>query len=277
MELVLINGTLVFLGKDVWCNVLRILKPGSFCLAFCSPKLYHKTAYNLEEAGFNIIDQIMWITTTKMIRSNGLKPCHEPIVVAQKSKTENSIDDNVLKWGTGKINIDNARIPWSGEIPKNWAAGGHQRRFFGKEHSSEIDYKEYGKLEANVNGRYPSNIIGSVLPKHQEYFYDPIIDDEDAYDNYYFAGRVTAKERAGNIHPTPKPIRLMRYLIRLYTPKKGIVIDPFSGSGSTGVAALQEDMSYIGIEIEQEYNNIAKKRLEKNVNKINIEKLFLYE
>lgn len=71
-------------------------------------------------------------------------------------------------------------------------------------------------------------------------------------------GKSTAR---ANHHPTVKPLKLMRYLIRLVTPPNGIVLDPFMGSGSTGVAAEQEGFQFIGIEKEKEYIAIAEKRM----------------
>ncbi len=65
----------------------------------------------------------------------------------------------------------------------------------------------------------------------------------------------------GNIHPTVKPISLMRYLVRLVTRKGGIVLDPFLGSGTTGIAALQEGMLFVGIEKDENYYEIAEERL----------------
>lgn len=68
--------------------------------------------------------------------------------------------------------------------------------------------------------------------------------------------------KVGNIHPTLKPIKLMKYLVRLVTPKDGICLDPFMGSGSTGKAAKEEGFSFTGIEREEEYFNIAKARID---------------
>jgi DNA modification methylase len=70
-----------------------------------------------------------------------------------------------------------------------------------------------------------------------------------------------------NIHPTVKPTELMKYLIRLVTPKGGVVLDPFMGSGSTGKAAVREGMEFIGIEREEEYYEIARQRIENETNK----------
>jgi len=65
-----------------------------------------------------------------------------------------------------------------------------------------------------------------------------------------------------NHHPTVKPIALMRYLVRLVTPKGGVVLDPFMGSGSTGCAAMLEGMRFVGIDITAEYVDIAERRIQ---------------
>ena len=64
-----------------------------------------------------------------------------------------------------------------------------------------------------------------------------------------------------NNHPTVKPIKLMEYLIKMVTPKGGIVLDPFMGSGSTGVAAKQNGFGFVGIDMTPEYMEIAKARI----------------
>ena len=231
---------------DIWKEVKRILKPGAFCLSFCSPQLYHRMASAVDDAGFDIKDQMMWMVTTKMPKKNRLKQAHEPIVVAQKP-FKGSIKANVEKWGVGCIDIDNNRVPWDGEPPKGWVKNGLARRTFGKQGKTTGTQKEFGKVDANPAGRYPSNIIGEVMTEHQKYFYAP---------------RVTRKERGEyNDHPTPKPISLMAYLTRVYCPPGKIVLDPFSGSGSTGLGALNEGRQYLGIDMSQHYNDVAEKRI----------------
>jgi len=231
---------------DIWREVLRVLKPGGFCLSFCSPQLYHRMATAVEDAGFNIKDQIMWMVTTKMPKKNRLKPAHEPIVVAQKP-FKGSIKANFEKWGVGQIDVSTTRVPWDGKPPTGWVKGGMQRRTFGKDGKTTGTQKEFGKEDANPAGRYPSNIIGEVQEEHQKYFYAP---------------RVTRKERGEyNNHPTPKPISLMSYLIRIYSPPGSTVLDPFCGSGSTGIAALLEGREFIGIDMEQEYIDISERRI----------------
>jgi DNA modification methylase len=71
----------------------------------------------------------------------------------------------------------------------------------------------------------------------------------------------TKGSRGRNVHPTVKPVELMRWLCRMVTPPGGVVLDPFTGSGSTGIAALREGFSFIGIEREAEYVSIARDRI----------------
>jgi len=233
---------------DTWKEVYRVLKPGAFVLSFCAPEFYHRMAVNVEDAGFRPMDMVMWMITTKMAKANRLKPAHEPIFVAQKP-LEGSIEKNFEKWGCGKINIDDNRIPWDKEPPKGWIKGGSKRRAFGGNVNKAADQEVKETVDANPNGRYPSNIIGHFEePEHQKYFYAP---------------RVTRKERGEyNDHPTPKPISLMRYLCRVYSPIGGLVLDPFNGSGSTGIAAIQENRKFIGIDMSQHYIDISERRIQ---------------
>lgn len=233
---------------SIWKEVYRTLRPGAFCLAFCSPELYHRLACNVEDAGFTIKDQIMWMTTTKMPKYNRLKPAHEPIVVAQKPY-EGSLQNNFDKWGCGLIDTENTRVPWDKEPPKGWVAQGAKRRTFGKNGNTKGSGKEYGTVDANPKGRYPSNIIGEVYPEHQKYFYAP---------------RATRKEKGEyNDHPTVKPISLMEYLIKIYSPTHTTVLDPFCGSGTTGVAACSNRRYFFGIDISSHYCDITTQRLNK--------------
>lgn len=105
-------------------------------------------------------------------------------------------------------------------------------------------------IPKEVTSRYPSNVIGEIVG-YQKHFYCP---------------KTSRKERhmgnSDNNHPTVKPVDLMRYLVRLVTVKGGLVLDPFNGSGSTGIAAKMEGMSYVGIDLDQRYIDISQKRIE---------------
>ena len=90
------------------------------------------------------------------------------------------------------------------------------------------------------------NIIGEVETAHQKYFYAP---------------RATRKEKGKhNDHPTVKPLSLMEYLIKIYSPVNSTVLDPFCGSGTTGVAALREKRQFVGIDLSEHYTEIATER-----------------
>ena len=247
---------------ETWREVYRVLKPGAFVLSFCSPELYHRMAVNVDDAGFRPLDMIMWMITTKMPKANRLKPAHEPIFVAQKP-LDGSIEKNFEKWGCGKINITTTRVPWDKEPPKGWIRGGHHRRGFGQPVNKVGDFPEVFTVDADATGRHPSNIIGE--------FDDPDIQ------KYFYAPRVSRKERGEyNDHPTPKPSDLMRYLCRVYAPKGGTVLDPFMGSGSTGIGAIKEGMNFIGIDMTQHYVDIAERRIADHCSDP-LEKLFQYE
>jgi DNA modification methylase len=73
--------------------------------------------------------------------------------------------------------------------------------------------------------------------------------------------RVEVKGTTKNNHPTVKPINLLTYLCRLITPKGGVILDPYMGSGSTGIAALLEGFQFIGMEMDEDYFKIAETRI----------------
>jgi len=293
---------LSFIGKqwdydvpstEVWKECMRVLKPGGYLLSFAGSRTYHRMAVRIEDAGFEIRDQIMWVYGSGFPKSHdvgkniekrkvggiknlkqigtksgikvetgtqgfsynkeyvpgismggkqisgeipvyeitneykgwgtALKPAHEPIVMARKPLSEKSVADNVIEWGTGGINIDESRI----------------------ETTDTLD-------------RFPANIIfdeeaGKLLDEQYEgvsrFFYCPKTSKEER------------NEGTDNNHPTVKPIDLMLYLIRLVTPKGGITIDPFMGSGSTGKAAVRGGFDFIGVERDEEYFQIAEGRI----------------
>lgn len=249
---------------ETWKEIYRVLKPGAFVLSFCAPEFYHRMAVNVEDAGFRPLDMIVWMVTTKMAKANRLKPAHEPIFVAQKP-LEGSIKANFEKWGCGQINTTTTRVPWDGKPPTGWVKGGSKRRAFGGDVAKAAAQAVKETEDANPNGRYPSNIIGHF--------------DESDHQKYFYAPRATRKERGEyNDHPTPKPISLMRYLCRVYAPVGGTVIDPFMGSGSTGIGALQEGCDFIGIDMSQHYVDISDRRIKDHyVDAAPADKLFDYE
>ena len=103
-------------------------------------------------------------------------------------------------------------------------------------------------------GRWPANVI---IDGSRE-----AVEGLGHATRYFYIPKASKKDRGeGNTHPTVKPTDLMKYLVRLITPKGGIVLDPFMGSGTTGVAAKSEGFSFLGIEREPDYLEIARTRI----------------
>jgi len=200
-----------------------------------------------------------------------LKPAFEPIVMARKPISEKTIVDNVLKWGTGAINIGDNMIELNGEIVpinvlKSWSGFGQEKR---------PDYEP----TVNTDGRWPANVImdeeaGEILGEKARFYYCPKaspseknfgLEDMPVVAAGGLQGRhdgsLGKTTMAQNIHPTVKPVDLMRYLCNLVTPKGGVVLDPFMGSGSTGIGAIMEGFEFVGVELSEEYYHIATKRI----------------
>lgn len=209
-----------------------------------------------------------------------LKPASEHWLLTQKPVSEHNIAANVNKYGTGGLNIDGSRVPVRGEkIPStsnlNFRDGDCLWDF--SKRSERSVYRQHPK------GRFPSNIIltpsgdetcpAKIMNKQSgrrdvevsTYFHNVqghIERDVEDETSFVYCKKSDTDERGlGNHHPTVKPLNLMRYLIRMSTPLEGVVLDPFMGSGSTGVAALLEGFQFLGIEQSEEYFQIASRRL----------------
>jgi len=375
-------------SQEIWEECIRVLKPGGHLLSFAGSRTYHRMAVRIEDAGFEIRDQIMWIygsgfpkshnigksidkmqgnqrqvvgtkglhsfkgTTmrnhygdynksfdeiNKLDKGNSvgegwgtaLKPAHEPIVMARKPIV-GTVANNVLEYGVGGINIDGCRVSAGNDYSN--------RNSYTDRETNSSTFQSGGQMKSDPNdgGRFPANIIldeeagrildeqsgitkgsgkptitkaglgGGILgqydgrktmPTSQDiemvrsigdsggasrFFYCPKANKTDRNegcdsleDKGYSINQAhnskTLEERyalkSKNNHPTVKPTDLMQYLIRLVTPKGGIVLDPFMGSGSTGKAAMQEGMWFVGIEREREYFEIAKQRIEYEADK----------
>jgi site-specific DNA-methyltransferase (adenine-specific) len=213
-----------------------------------------------------------------------LKPSVEPITVARKP-LQGTVAENVLMWGTGGINIDGCRVGTEGARnngSKPRKDGYQKNEIYGKRLPTErIDY---GK------GRFPANLIhdgseeavgmfpetasgtGSIRKKAKGLFglggdgeHNIEYGDSGSAARFFYQAKADKGERGqGNTHPTVKPIDLMRYLCRLVTPPGGIVYDPFTGSGTTLIAAHKEGFNWIGSEMTKEYWDIAVQRIKEH-------------
>jgi len=354
------DSTGIAFQKETWELALQLLKPGGHLLAFGGSRTYHRMAVAIEDAGFEIRDQIMWLYGSGFPKSRNigkdmekrkvggiknlkkigekrgikletgtqgysyskeyvpgismggkqisgdipvyeitnayagwgtaLKPAHEPIVMARKP-LEGTVADNVLKHGTGGINIDGCRVEGQKQCVPN--AQFHKHKFANAETVNVgIGYGtgRSGEMSDNSQGRFPANVIhdGSAeatagFPHTAaRFFYSPKVSRDERNrgvehmpkKDKVFNGQSDTRskdmkgveqkfttEPAANHHPTVKPLDLMKYLVRLVTPPGGICLDPFMGSGSTGMAAKDEGFDFIGIEKEEEYFVIAEQRI----------------
>ena len=265
-------------SAEIWKECLRVLKPGGYLLSFAGTRTQHRMACNIEDAGFEIKDMIAWVYSQGMPKHKScLKPAIEPITMARKPAKKATL-----------LNIDACRVE------------GRERTDYGLKNSTRTQGNCFGAPTSSADfdstkGRYPSNLIhdgseevvslfpdslgaGGSLPRVKITGYGDGIGtgkseylggDRIPFDSgigsaarFFYCAKANKKDREeGNLHPTVKPTELMKYLIKLVTPKDGIVLDPFMGSGSTGKAAKILGYSFIGIEREEEYFKIAEKRI----------------
>lgn len=322
---------------EVWEQVIRCLKPGGHLLCACGTRTQHRMAVNIEDAGFEIRDVILWlygsgfpksldvgkaidkfagaerqvVSTGKpvkrmipgadqnangsWIKDNGrefvptetapatdeakqwdgwgtaLKPACELFTLARKPLV-GTVAQNVLKHGTGGLNIDGCRIELNGDY-KCKANGRPSQTGLGDNYSPE------NANQADTVGRWPANVIHDGSDEVLERFPHtesgvpsgvkaggslnvfgkyaggiPVtgFGDSGSASRFFYCAKADKVDRGpGNNHPTVKPTDLMRHLIRLVCPIGGIILDPFAGSGSTGVAAVSEFVRCVLIELDK--------------------------
>ena len=185
-----------------------------------------------------------------------LKPALEPITVARKPLSEKTVAENVIKHGTGGINIDGCRVPT--EIGDEVCNHGRKPTVNGYDPRMS-GHQEYGQTSGQEIGRFPANLIHDGSEEVLKIFPNCI---GGSAARFFYCAKSSKTDRGdGNNHPTVKPCDLMRYLCKLVTPPNGTVLDPFNGSGSTGKACMYEGFNYIGIERDQDYIDISTKRI----------------
>lgn len=328
------DSTGIAYDLSVWKEAWRVLKPGGWLVAFGGARTYHRMACAIEDAGFEIRDQIMWIYGSGFPKGGNrdgkgtcLKPAHEPIVLARKPLI-GSVARNEAAFGTGALNIDDCRIhgedAQGGSYTVKRLKPGATLEKTGDNWRPEGEGVLYrGELKA---GRWPANVVhdgsdevvdafpiapgqqGRSLADGSEHgnkvygrmlnagrVHEPRNDDGSAARFFYCAKATQADRDEGleafalqpfvqfqtgngesgiassisegrdtqyrNTHPTVKPERLMRWLVRLITPPAGLVLDPFTGSGSTGKAAMLEGRRFVGCELTADYLPIARARI----------------
>jgi len=280
-------------------------------------KAYEKTKIDVEYQSIEGKEWDGW--------GSALKPANEPIVLARKPLEKGlSIAENVLKWGTGGINIDKCRIATNDNL-NGGAYSKETTKIQGSSYTLGITGNDFIKPE----GRFPANIIldedaaeildeqsgisksndrkrnrqtlGSFGMPNDE---TPEYNDKGGASRFFYVAKASKSERnkglddfeekplafsnqakaelkrgnsdfdggdakghgnsirhLKNFHPTVKPVKLMQYLVRLVTPPNGKVLDPFCGSGTTGIACKLEGFEFVGMEQDPEYSKIAEARI----------------
>ena len=247
-------------------EALRVLKPGGWLAAFGNPRTVHRLVAGVEDAGFEIRDQLLWLYANGVPKSHhrpdglgvGLKPAYEPVLLARKP-IHGTLDANLAAHGTGALQIDAARV---------------ERR-------------------DGARGFWPANVALSHSPRCRQGHCQPdcpvaLVDAKPGREIsrlFYISKANRAEREAGcemlplrevpiyprggssvrlvrNTHPTVKPLELMRWLTRLLCPPGGTVLDPFTGSGTTGAACALEGRRFVGIERDERYVPVACARIE---------------
>jgi site-specific DNA-methyltransferase (adenine-specific) len=222
----------------------------------------------------------------------GLKPTVEPIVMARKP-VEGTVANNVLTYGTGGLNIDGSRIGHDDSVNLNTMQrqqANNPIRFGGAKPGDVISmYKPEGRWPANIildpytaelldeqsgttNASKTKSLDNRQTFSNEVYsgglgLHSPANSHNDTggASRFFYVAKASKRDRNEGIdlnnHPTVKPTTLMEYLIKLVTPPNGTVLDPFTGSGSTGKAAILQGFDFIGIEMTEEYLPIIEGRL----------------
>ena len=297
---------------------------------FGASSIYGSEIYNKRENGKTI--NITKGSSEWEGFGTALKPAHEPICMARKPLSEKTIVENVLKHGTGAIDIDGCRIPIGNDKPttrplgrsayqkgsgivnggiagtrevESEFGGGHEQGRFPANiivtndalNDGEMTKGSIGRANRKSAGDYnASNFKVGVITETETFdsgsksrYFDidcwaekhgllqfpkaskrernegceglPIVKGGSMTGKEYREGKPTNHPERQNFHPTVKPVHLMSWLVRLVTPKDGICLDPFMGSGTTGVACKKLDRDFIGIELDKNYFEIAKQRI----------------
>ena len=215
------------------------MKPRAYFFSFSSPRLYHPIAMACEEAGFEVRDMINWVYTQSMPKGMSVNHIIDKMELSENDK--NKLKEEYKDFKTPMIKSCFEPIcvdmkPIKETFIKN-----------------EILYKtgliDFSNKVGIENDRVPANIITT-----EEF--------NEIYDKNFLISKPSQKEKGDfNTHITVKPVNLMEHLIKIFSKENSIILDPFMGSGTTGVACKNLNRNFIGMKINEEYYNISKQRI----------------
>jgi DNA modification methylase len=239
----------------------RVLKPGGHLLAFSAPRTFHRLVCGIEDAGLEVRDQLLWLHAQGLPKSRRLpgglgttlKPAYEPILLARKP-FEGRVLDNLKAAGTGALNINAARIPRKGSDAGYWPAHVALSHAPACKSGSCTDDCPVPMLDASVSRLF----FCAKATRHEREAGCEALPERSVQ---ILTGKHHPPRLVRNTHPTVKPVELMCWLVGLVTPRGGLVLDPFAGSGTTGIASMLEDRMFLGIERQPQYVDIACARI----------------
>jgi site-specific DNA-methyltransferase (adenine-specific) len=201
-------------------ELYRVLKPGGFFISFSSVRLYHNMTSGIEDAGFHIRDSIAWTFSVSQV-----KAFRQNHIIDKDKKLTDQEKENL------KEKLKNHRTP---QLKSNFEMACVAMKPIEGRFIDNIQKWGTGLIYIDPNSKFPLNVMRFEKPN--------------------------AVERKDNPHPTVKPVALMENLIDIFCPENGTVLDPFLGSGTCLIAALNKKRNCIGAEINKEYIDIIKKR-----------------
>jgi len=220
-------------------KIFRVLKPGGFFFSFSSPRLYHRMVSAADDAGFLIRDCFIWLYTQNQPKAMSLNHFIDRLSVSREQKEQ--IKRKLLGWKTPQVKccfepIMMAQKPCDGTFLEN------------------VLKHNVGLINTGVtigNGMFPSNVV-------------TVEQINEIVDKCFLLPKPSKKEKGDyNIHISVKPLALCEYIISLTTfSEEAVVLDPFVGSGTTVIAAKRLQRRFIAIDINPEYVEIARKRLQ---------------
>ncbi|MDR3233539.1 MAG: site-specific DNA-methyltransferase [Planctomycetaceae bacterium] len=220
-------------------KILRVMKPGGFFFSFSSPRLYHRMACAIDDAGFELRDVFMWLYTKNQPKAMSIEHFIRRMNVSEETKDK--LVQKMKGWKTPQIKscfepIAMAQKPAAGTYLQNM-----------------MEY-ETGLLNTDIrigDNMYPANVF-------------TVDNINEIIDKTFLLPKPQKKEKESyNDHKTVKPLAVCEYLIKLsaFSPE-AVILDPFAGSGTTAVAAKKLGLNYIGIELNEKYARIAEARLD---------------
>ena len=226
------------LTPEAWPPLLRVLRPGALMVVICSSRTYHHLAVQVEDAGFEFVDMAIWaFATGKPSSKESLKPAHAPILVARKPGPRLHLD------------IDKVRLPYVDQADAEQTRRIDTLRKKGKRragiYDASLDTSELERASfVPKAGRWAPNLLLTA----------PLLGH---YDRFF----LVPKAHTPDGHPAAKPVELLAHLLKLYTARDDLVLDPFAGGGSTGVAALLTGRQALLIEREPKFADLARQNL----------------